>query len=89
MTISDMTYEKSEEMKQRRLSLIHHALNKIFNIPKYSNFSRNVFCVIAHLGLQLIAKEEGLFTNENKINPELSQEEFEIKIKEFVFKNIK
>ena len=84
-----MGYEKSEEMKQKRLSLIHHALNRIFNIPKYSNFSRNAFCVIAHLGLQLLAKEEGLFTNENRVNSKLSQEELEIRLKEFIFKYIK
>ena len=84
-----MGYEKSEEMKQKRLSLIHHALNKIFNIPQYSNFSRNAFCVIAHLGLQLLAKEEGLFTNDNRANPELSQDELKTRLKEFIFKYIK
>jgi len=37
----------------------------------------------------MIAKEEGLFTNDNRANPELSQEELELKLKEFIFKYIK
>jgi len=84
-----MGYEKSDELKQARLSLIHQALGEIFNVSDYSDFSRKAFYVIAKLGLQLPAEEEGLFTNENRANPELSQDELKTRLKEFIFKYIK
>ena len=47
--------------EQARKSLIEHALNEIHNIPKYGNFKRGVYYVIAKLGLQRKAKVEELF----------------------------
>ena len=84
-----MTYEKSDAVIKARMSLIQQALDEINDVSNYSTFSRNVFCVIAKFGLQIAAKEEGLFTNENRANPELSQDELKTKLKEFIFKYIK
>jgi len=89
MAISYMTYEKSDAVKQARMSLIQQALGEIFNVPDYSDFSRKAFYVIAKFGLQIPAKEEGLFTNDNRANPELRQDELKTRLKEFIFKYIK
>ena len=89
MIISYMTYEKSDAVKQARMSLIQQALSEIFNGSDHNELSRKVFYVIAKLGLQLPAKEEGLFTNDNRANLELSQEELKTRLKEFIFKYIK
>ena len=89
MIISYMTYEKSDAVKQARMSLIQQALGEIFNGSDHNEFSRKAFYVIAKLGLQLPAEEEGLFTNENRANPELSQDELKTRLKEFIFKYIK
>lgn len=84
-----MVYEESNEVKKARTSLIQQALNEIYNVPDYTNFSSNSFYVIAKLGLQIKAKCEGLFTNDNQANPSLSQAELRTKVKEFIFKHIK
>ena len=46
---------------QAREELLQYALDKIRNVPSYSDFSSNSFCVIANFGLQLKAKEVALF----------------------------
>ena len=65
---------KSKEVKQARYSLIQCAFDKICNVPGYSNFRRNTFCVIVHLGLQLKAKENKLFNGDEWDNPECKDE---------------
>jgi len=89
MIILYMTYEKSDAVKQARMSLIQQALGEIFTGSDHKDFSRKAFYVIAKLGLQLPAEKEGLFTNENRANPELNQEELKTRLKEFIFKYIK
>lgn len=49
---------KSDEVQKARWSLIRYALDKVYNVPSYSNLYSNAFCVIAHLGLQLKTKEK-------------------------------
>ena len=89
MTISHIMYEKSEAVKQARMSLIQQVLDEIDNVSEDSTFSRRMFYIIAKFGLQIPAKEEGLFTNDNRANPELSQDELRIRLKDFIFKCIK
>ena len=61
---------KSDKVNQARWSLIQHALDEVCNVPEYSNFRSNTFCVIAKFGLQLKAKEEKLFETGDWYNPE-------------------
>ncbi|MBA7656809.1 hypothetical protein ES703_64736 [subsurface metagenome] len=77
----------SEKVKRDRLNFIRHILSRIRNIPDYSNFYSNAFCVIADLGLQQKAKEEGFFTVEwyNSKNQNKLQKDLEV----FLFKHIK
>ena len=80
--------EKSKEVQQARNSLIEHAIKKVCEVPSYSNFRSNAFCVIAHLGLQIKAKEEGLFESGDWSNPEC-REELTEKMKEFLTRYIR
>ena len=79
---------KSEEVKQARQSLIQHAFGEICNVPRYSDFRSNTFCVIAKFGLQLKAKEEKLFKTGDWYAPECKGELLE-KVKAFLIKYIK
>ena len=79
---------KSERVQQARNSLIQHAFNQICNVPSYSNFRSHTFYVIANLGLQLKAKEEDLFDDEDWYNLECRNELIE-KVKKFLIKHIK
>ncbi|TKJ20454.1 MAG: hypothetical protein CEE43_12310 [Promethearchaeota archaeon Loki_b32] len=79
---------KSDEVKQARWSLIQQTFDKVCNVPNYSDFRSNTFCVIAHLGLQLIAKEEGLLNGEDWHNPECNEKLLE-KVKAFLIKHNK
>jgi len=78
----------SNKVKQARWSLIQHALDEIYNVPDYSNFYSNTFCVIAKFGLQLKAKEERLFGTGDWHNPECRDELIE-KVKVFLIKYIR
>lgn len=60
-----MIYKKSKAVNQERISLIQQALDEINYVSDKSNFSRKLFCVVAKFGLQIPAKKEGLFTNNN------------------------
>ncbi len=79
---------KSEEVKQARQSLIQHAFREICNVPSYSDFRSNTFCVIAKFGLYLKAKEEKLFKTDAWYAPECKVELLE-KMKTFLIKYIK
>jgi len=79
---------KIDEVKQARWSLIQQTFDKVCNVPSYSNFHSNTFCVIAHLGLQLIAKEEGLLDGGDWYNPECKERQLE-KVKVFLIKHIR
>ncbi len=79
---------KSGQVQQARWSLIQHALDEICNVPDYSDFYTNTFCVIAKFGLQLKAKEEKLFEKGDWHNPEYHDELLE-KVKAFLIKYIK
>jgi len=61
---------KSDEVQKARWSLIQQTFDEVCNVPSNSDFRGNIFCVIAHLGLQLIAKEEGLLDGDEWYNPE-------------------
>ncbi len=78
----------SEESKQRRREFIQHIFDKIRNVPKYSSFCSHTFYVIASLGLQLKAKEERLFEDEDWNNLECREELLKI-ILEFLKKHIR
>ena len=79
---------KSDKVKQARWSLIQHALDEVCNVPEYSNFRRNFFCVIAKFGLQLKAKEEKLFETRDWYNPECKDDLIE-KVSNFLIRHIK
>jgi len=79
---------KSYEVKLARWSLIQQTFDKVCNVPSYSDFRSNTFCVIAHLGLQMKAKEEGLLDGEDWYNPDCKDELLE-KVKAFLIKYIK
>jgi len=61
---------KSNEVQKARWSLINQTYDKVCNVPSYSDFRSNTFCAVAHLGLQLKAKEEDLLDGEDWYNPE-------------------
>ena len=84
----DLMTGKSDKVKQARWSLIQHALDEICNVPEYSNFYSNTFCVIAKIGLQLKAKEEKLFETGDWHNPKF-RDELKEKVKAFLIKNIR
>ena len=79
---------KSDEVTRARWSLIQQTFDKVYNVPSYSDFRSNTFCVIAHLGLQMIAKEEGLLDGEEWYDPEC-RDELLGKVKAFLIKYIK
>lgn len=74
--------------KQARNSLVEQALNEVRTIPKYSNFFLHTYYVIAKLGLQRKAKEEGLLETEDWNKEECKDALFE-RIKQFLIKYIR
>ena len=84
----DLMTGKSDKVKQARWSLIQHALDEICNVPEYSNFRSNTFCVIAKLGLQLKAKEEELFETGDWHNLD-GRDNLTEKIRDFLIQHIK
>ncbi len=79
---------KNEDVKQARQSLIEHAFEEICNVPSYSDFRSNTFCVIAKFGLHLKAEEEKLFKTRDWYAPECKGELLK-KVKAFLIKYIK
>ena len=71
-----------------RKSLVDQVLNKIRTIPSYSTFHSNTFCVIAGLGLQRKAKEEGLFENADWDNLECN-DAISKRIERFIIKYVR
>jgi len=76
------------EVQKARWSLIHQTFDKVYNVPSYRDFRSNTFCVIAYLGLQMIAKKEGLLDGEEWYDPEC-RDELLGKVKAFLIKYIK
>ena len=79
---------KSDKVQQARCSLIQHALDEICNVPDYSNFYSNTFCVITKFGLQLKAKEEKIFETGDWHNPECRDDLID-KVSNFLIRYIK
>ena len=79
---------KNDKVNQARWSLIQNALDEIYNVPDYSDFYSNTFCVIAKFGLQLKAKEEKLFETGDWHNPECKDNLIE-KVSNFLIRYIK
>ncbi len=75
-------------VEQARKSLIEHALNEIRNIPRYSNFKRRTYYVIAKLGEQRKAKVEELFETADWNNIKCRDAIFE-RIRSFLIRQIK
>ncbi|MFW9969910.1 MAG: hypothetical protein ACFFDF_06890 [Candidatus Odinarchaeota archaeon] len=77
----------SEQTKQTRLDFIAYLVSRINNVPEYTSFYSNAFCVLADVGLQNIAKEEGFFTDEWKTS---KTQEMQLKeLTAFLYKHIK
>lgn len=76
---------KSNEIQRARWSLINQIFDQVRNVPSYSNLRSKTFCVIAYLGLQLIAKEEDLLDRDDWYNLECKDELLE-KVKAFLIK---
>ena len=61
---------RSAENEQKRRDFLKEVVDEIRNVPKHDNFYLKAFYVIAKFGLQLKAKQEKLFENEDWNNPE-------------------
>ncbi len=79
---------RSPELEQKRRSFIEQVVDEIRNIPRYNNFYLEVFYVIAKFGLQIKAKQEKLFENEDWNNFEC-RDELIRKVEGFLEKYIK
>lgn len=79
---------RSAENEQKRRDFLEQVVDKIHNIPRYNNFYREVFYMIAKFGLQLKAKQEKLFEGEDWSNYKLRDELIK-KIEEFLERHIK
>jgi len=79
---------RSAENEQKRRSFLEQVVDEIRNVPRYNNFYREVFYVIAKFGLQIKAKQEKLFENEDWDNFECRDELIK-KVEIFLDKNIK
>jgi len=80
--------QKSEGVKEARNSLIQHLFEEICRGKEYSDFYSHVYCVIAKVGLQLKAREEGLFEAGDWTNSEYKQELIE-RAHQFLVKHIR
>ena len=76
----------SKDSELKRAQFTQEILESIRNAPKYCSFYSHVFSRIAALGLQRIAKIEGLFENEDWSNPE-NREVLMRKIEKFIVKH--
>lgn len=82
-----MTSNMSEAQKAR-WSLINQTYAKVCNIQDHSDLRSNTLHVIMHLGLQLIAKEEGLLDGDEWYKPEC-RDELLRRVRGFLIKHIK
>ena len=80
--------ELNKKIDQARKLLIQQSLDDISAVPDYSDFYLHCYYVIAKLGLQLKAREEGLFASE-KWSIRECEDELMKKIKKFLIKHIK
>ena len=74
--------------KKKRESLIRHILDDISAVPNHSDIYRHCYHVIASLGLQLNAMEEGLFASEKWSIPEC-KDELMREIETFLIKHVR
>jgi len=79
---------RSVENEQKRRDFLEEVVDEIRNVPRNSNFYHEVFYVIAKFGLQLKAKRENLFENEDWDNLECRDELIK-KVERFLNKYIK
>ena len=79
---------RSAENEQKRRSFLEQVVDEIRNVPRYNNFYIEVFFVIAKFGLQIKAKQEKLFENEDWNNFECRDELIK-KIEVFLDRNTK
>lgn len=59
----------SHTSEQARQFLKQQALNEIYDISDFTNFYRRTFYIVAKYGLQLKAKEDGLFSGDEWHDP--------------------
>ena len=79
---------ENKKIDQARELLIQQALDDISVVPDYSDFYLHYYYVIAKLGLQLKAREEGLFASEKWAIPEC-KDELMREIEKFLIKHVK
>jgi hypothetical protein len=80
-----MTLSDSEQKRKEFLSYLVQELRENASID---NFRRNVFNLLARIGLQLTAKKERFFENEDWNNPKLREQLLQ-KVEEFLDNHIK
>lgn len=79
---------RSAENEQKRRDFLEEVVDEIRNVPEHDNFYLKAFYVIAKFGLQLKAKQEKLFENEDWNNFKCRNELIK-KIEDFLERNIK
>jgi len=79
---------RSAENEQKRRNFLEEVVDGIRNVPKHDDFYLKAFYVIAKFGLQLKAKQEKLFENEDWNNFEC-RDELIRKVERFLEKYIK
>lgn len=79
---------RSVENEQKRRDFLEEVVDRIRNVSKHDDFYLKAFYVIASFGLQLKAKQEKLFENEDWNNFECRDELIK-KVEIFLDKNIK
>ena len=78
----------SAENERMRRDFLEEVVDRIRNVPKHDNFHRKAFSMIASFGLQLKAKQEKLFENEDWNNFE-HRDELIKEIEDFLERHIK
>ncbi len=76
----------SKDIELKRAQFTQEILDSIRNVPKYCSFYSHVFNRFAALGLQIKAKKEGFFENEDWSDLEI-REELMKKVEKFIFKH--
>lgn len=61
--------KNSHTKEQARQFLIQEALNEICDITDFTKFYTHTYYIVAKYGLQLEAKEDGLFSGDDWRNP--------------------
>lgn len=79
---------RSAENEQKRRDFLEQVVDEIRNVPRYNNFYHEVFYVIAKFGLQIKARQERLFENEDWNNFECRDELIK-KVEGFLERHIK